>query len=309
MTATPTTQQGSNPGPSLQRFAWASIAAAALTIGLKTLAWHMTGSVGLLSDAIESVVNLAAAIMALWMLWLAERPANERHPHGHTKAEYFSSAFEGFLILWAALSIGYAAIRQLLNPQALEDVGVGLLVSALASGINLLVARWLFKAGKEHRSITLQADAHHLMTDVWTSVGVVIGVALVAATGWAWLDPIIALAVAVNIVRTGLQLMQQSASGLMDAAMPYEDVQRIRTLLDSHATDGITYHALRTRQAGRRSFVSVHLLMPGAWTVQHAHDWAEQIEGQLRTAIPGCHVSTHIEPVEDPRSLTDDDMS
>lgn len=294
------------PVPSLQRYAWVSILAAAVTIGLKMLAWQLTDSVGLLSDALESFVNLGAAFMALWMLWLAERPATERHPHGHTKAEYFSSAFEGFLILWAALSIVYAALERLFNPQGIESVGLGLAVAVSASVVNLMVARWLRRVGEQHRSVTLQADAHHLMTDVWTSVGVVVGVGLVALTGWGWLDSVIALLVGVNIVRTGFLLMRQSASGLMDAAMPEAQIGQIRQVLDRYTGHQITYHALRTRQAGRRSFVSVHLLVPGVWTVQVAHDWAEQIESALHEAVPGCHVTTHIEPVEDPRSLTDD---
>jgi cation diffusion facilitator family transporter len=208
--------------PSLQRYAWISIGAAIATILLKGVAWQLTGSVGLLSDAIESFVNLAGALMALWMLWLAEQPADEDHPHGHGKAEYFSSAFEGFLIVLAAVSIGYTAIERFLNPQPIEAIGIGLMVSVAASVINLLVARLLLRAGREHQSITLEADAHHLMTDVWTSVGVILGVGLVAMSGWNWLDPTIAVLVATNIVWTGWQLMHRSASGLMDAALPPE---------------------------------------------------------------------------------------
>ena len=213
--------------PSLTRYAWLSIAAALATIILKTVAWKMTGSVGLLSDAIESLVNLAGAMMALWMLTLAALPADDDHAYGHGKAEYFSSAFEGFLILLAALSIGYAAINRMMNPQPLEAVGIGLLVSVLASVINFATARTLLIVGKKRNSITLEADAHHLMTDVWTSAGVIAGVGLVALTGWLWLDPAIALLVAANIVWTGYQLMRRSADGLMDISLPPESIQKI----------------------------------------------------------------------------------
>ncbi len=291
--------------PGLQRYAWISIAAAVATILLKGAAWRMTGSVGLLSDALESFVNLAGAMMALWMLARAETPADDDQPHGHGKAEYFSSAFEGFLIVVAAASIGYAAVDRLLHPRPLEAVGAGLVVSVVASAVNFGVARVLLRAGREHRSITLEADAHHLMTDVWTSAGVIVGVGLVALTGWSWLDAAIALAVAVNIVWTGWQLMRRSASGLMDVAMPADQIAAIEATLAAYAAQGIAFHALRTRQAGQQSFVSVHLLVPGGWTVQTAHDWAERIEKDLRTAVPRCHVTTHLEPIEDPVSMAD----
>lgn len=295
--------------PSLQRYAWISIGAAIATILLKGVAWHLTGSVGLLSDAIESFVNLAGALMALWMLSLAEQPADEDHPHGHGKAEYFSSAFEGFLIVLAAVSIAYTAIGRLLNPQPLEAVGVGLAVSVVASVVNLIVARLLLKVGREHQSITLEADAHHLMTDVWTSVGVIFGVGLVVLSGWNWLDPTIALLVAANIVWTGWQLMHRSASGLMDVALPPEQKRLITQVLDRYIERGIAYHALRTRQAGRWSFISVHILVPGQWSVQEAHDWVEQIEKDLMEIIPNCHVTSHLEPIDDPRSMDDQGLN
>ncbi len=294
--------------PSLQRYAWISIGAASATILLKGVAWHLTGSVGLLSDAIESFVNLAGALMALRMLSLAEQPADEDHPHGHGKAEYFSSAFEGFLIVLAAVSIAYAAIGRLMDPQPLDAVGVGLVVSAVASVVNLLVARLLLKAGCEHQSITLEADAHHLMTDVWTSVGVILGVGLVALSGWNWLDPTIALLVAANIVWTGWQLMRRSASGLMDIALPPEQKRLITQVFDRYVEHGIAYHALRTRQSGRRSFISFHALVPGRWTVQEAHDWVERIEGDLRMSIPNCHITAHVEPIDDPCSMDDQSL-
>ena len=291
--------------PSLTRYAWLSIAAALATILLKGVAWRMTGSVGLLSDAIESFVNLAGAIMALWMLTLAALPADDDHAHGHGKAEYFSSAFEGFLILLAAVSIGYTAIERLMNPQPLEAVAAGLLVSVVASVINFATARTLMRVGRTHNSITLEADAHHLMTDVWTSVGVIVGVGLVWLTGWLWLDPAIALLVAANIIWTGWQLMQRSAAGLMDVSLPAEQLAQVDTLLTGYREQGLEFHALRTRQAGRRVFVTLHVLVPGNWTVQHGHDWSERIEADIRNTLPHAHVTTHLEPVEDPVSMVD----
>lgn len=291
--------------PKLKRYAWLSIAAALATIALKTLAWWLTGSVGLLSDALESGVNLAGAVMALAMLTLAAMPPDDNHSHGHGKAEYFASGFEGFLILAAAVGIAVAAVERLLNPQPLAEVGIGLAVSVVASAINLLTARVLMKAGQEHRSITLEADAHHLLTDVWTSVGVIIGVAAVALTGWLWLDPVLALAVAGNIVWTGWQLLRRSASGLMDEALPASQQEAVIAVLERYRAEGIDYHALRTRQAGARGFVTVHILVPGAWSVQRGHDLAERIEDDIRQAIPHVSALTHIEPIEDPASSRD----
>ncbi len=294
--------------PSLLRYAWLSIAAAIATIGLKGIAWWMTGSVGLLSDAIESFVNLAAAVMALWILAVAAAPADDGHAHGHSKAEYFSSAFEGLLIVFAALSIAYAAVDRLINPQALQSVGIGLLVSVVASVINFATARVLLKVGHEQHSIVLEADAHHLMTDVWTSAGVIAGVGLVWLTGWLWLDPVIALCVAANIVWTGWQLMQRSAAGLMDASLPPEQVADIEAVLDRYREQGLDFHALRTRRAGSRAFVTLHVLVPGRWTVQQGHDWSERIERDIRAAMPRAHVLTHLEPIEDPVSMLDQEL-
>lgn len=291
--------------PSLKRYAWLSIAAALATILLKGLAWKLTGSVGLLSDAIESFVNLAGALMALWMITVAERPADDNHAYGHGKAEYFSSAFEGFLILLAAISIGYAAIDRLMNPQPIEAVGIGLLVSVVASVVNFATARVLMGVGRTHNSITLEADAQHLMTDVWTSVGVICGVGLVWLSGWLWLDPVIALLVAANIIWTGWQLLHRSAGGLMDVSLPEADLIAIETTLDGYRRHGLDFHALRTRQAGARSFITLHVLAPGAWTVQRGHDWCELIEADIRRAVPHAHVTTHLEPQEDPVSLVD----
>ena len=296
---------GNMVSPSLKRFAWLSIAAALSTILLKTIAWWLTGSVGLLSDALESGVNLAGALMALAMLTIAAQPPDENHAFGHGKAEYFSSGFEGFLILLAAIGIGVTAIERLLHPQPLEQVGVGLVVSAIASVVNLATARVLLSAGREHRSITLEADAHHLMTDVWTSVGVIVGVGAVALTGWLWLDPVLALLVAANIVWTGWQLIQRSASGLMDEALPPDQHAVVVAVLEQYREQGIDYHALRTRQAGARSFVTVHILVPGEWTVQKGHDLLEELEARVRSVVPHASVLTHLEPLEDPVSSHD----
>lgn len=290
----------------LKRFAWLSIAAALATIALKTLAWWLTGSVGLLSDALESVVNLAGALMALWMLSLAAQPADSDHAYGHSKAEYFSCAFEGLLILLAAVSIGWTAIDRLLHPQPLEQLGIGLAVSVAASGINFWVARILLRAGRQYRSITLEADAHHLMTDVWTSAGVLVGIGAVALSGWNWLDPVVALLVAANIVWTGIQLIRRSADGLMDVALPLEQQEAIEKVFDGFRQQGLDFHALLTRQAGTRVFVSVHVLVPGQWTVQQGHDQAEKIEAAIRAVLPHAHALTHLEPIEDSVSRDDE---
>jgi cation diffusion facilitator family transporter len=290
---------------SLKRYAWLSIGAALATIALKSVAWWLTGSVGLLSDALESLVNLAGALMALAMLSLAEQPEDENHAYGHGKAEYFSSGFEGLLILLAAIAIGVAAVERLLHPQPVEQLGIGLAVSVIASIINFVTARILLTAGHQYRSITLEADAHHLMTDVWTSAGVIVGVGAVGLTGWLWLDPVLALLVAANIVWTGWRLLQRSADGLMDIALPPEQHQTVVMVLDGYRQQGIDYHALRTRQSGARSFVEVHVLVPGAWTVQRGHDLLEKLEADIRMALPHASVFTHLEPLEDPASHND----
>ena len=293
---------------SLKRYAWLSIAAALATIVLKGWAWWITGSVGLLSDALESFVNLAGAMMALAMLTLAAKPADDNHAHGHGKAEYFSSAFEGFFILVAAVAISYTAIERLLNPQPIEAVGLALVISVVASIINLATSRTLMKVGKKYKSITLEADAHHLMTDVWTSAGVIAGVGLVWLTGWLWLDPVIALLVALNILWTGWQLLQRSAAGLMDVSIPEDELQAIDAILDNYRKHGLEFHALRTRQAGTRAFITVHVLVPGAWTIQHGHDWSERIEADIRQMVTHAHITTHLEPMEDPVSLADQEL-
>jgi cation diffusion facilitator family transporter len=289
----------------LTRFAWLSIAAAVLTIALKATAYLLTDSVGLLSDALESLVNLVAALMALAMLTIAARPPDEMHSYGYSKAEYFSSGVEGALILLAAVSIIWTAFPRLVSPQPLEQVRIGLIVSALALAVNLGVAHILLNAGRKYHSITLEADAHHLRTDVLTSVGVIVGIGAVVLTGWERLDPIIAFLVAANIIRTGVQLLRRSTLGLMDTALPVTEQDTVKHVLNDYANQGIQYHALRTRQAGARKFLSVHVLVPGDWTVQRGHELLEQLEADIRTAIPGVHVFTHLEPVDDPTAWQD----
>jgi cation diffusion facilitator family transporter len=290
---------------SLTRFAWLSIAAALVTIGLKLSAYLFTGSVGLLSDALESLVNLMAAIIALVMLTISARPPDEEHAYGHSKAEYFASGAEGTLILVAAVSIIVAAVGRLVEPQPLEQVGLGLTVSVIASLINLVTAQVLLRAGRRYNSITLEADARHLLTDVWTSVGVVLGIGAVALTGWQRLDPIIALLVAANIIWSGVSLVRRSALGLMDTALPTEEQAAIKQILDRYREQGVQFHALRTRSAAARRFVSVHVLVPGTWTVQQGHNLLEQIEADLRSQFEHITVFTHLEPLEDSVSWQD----
>lgn len=287
-------------------FAWLSITAAVVTIALKTAAYFITGSVGLLSDAIESVVNLVGGIMALAMLTIAARPADEDHAYGHGKAEYFSSGVEGSLILVAAISIAVAAIVRLVTPKPLQELGVGLAVSVAASVVNLVVALVILRAGRKHNSITLESNAHHLLTDVWTSVGVLVGVGAVALTGWQRLDPIVALLVAANIVWTGVGIVRRSIGGLMDMALGAADVTTVRAVLDGYMVGGVQFHALRTRQAGARKFVSVHVLVPGEWTVQRGHELVERIEADIRRALPDAVAFTHLESLDDPASWEDE---
>lgn len=290
----------------LTRFAWLSIGAAVATIALKGGAYLLTGSVGLFSDAIESLVNLAGASMALLMLTIAARPADESHDFGHSKAEYFASITEGLLILAVAIGIISAAIDRLRHPRELEQLGLGLAVSIAASTINYIVARILMNQGRMRISITLEADAQHLMTDVWTSAGVIIGVALAGLTGWTILDPVVAIAVAINIVWTGLHLVRRSVSGLMDATLPTKEKNTIENVMKKYREKGVNFHALRTRQAAARRFVSVHILVPGNWTVHDAHHVAEDFESNVREVLGGpVTVFTHLEPVEDELSMQD----
>jgi len=291
---------------SRERYAWLSIAAALATITLKTLAWWLTGSVGLLSDALESFVNLAAALLALSMLRLAAAPPDAQHPHGFSKAEYFAAGIEGALIVVAAVAIIAAAIPRLLAPRALETPLLGLTLTVAATAINLACALLLIRVGRTEHSIALEADGRHLLTDVWTSVGVIVGVGLVAATGWLILDPLVALAVAVQIIWTGIGLMRRSAAGLLDAAIASDEQQEIGKLFTEYsARYGVSFHALRTRQAGARRFITFHLLVPDAWTVERAHHLSEEIEARIRSLVPNASLLTHIEPISDPASYED----
>ncbi len=291
-------------GPPLTRLLLLSVAAAVATMALKALAWRLTGSVGFLSDALESVVNLVAALVAILALRWATSPPDEEHLFGHEKAEYFSAGFEGGLILLAAGSIAWAAIGRLFNPESLDYVAAGALLSGLASVVNLGVGVFLIRSGRRERSIILEADGRHLMTDVWTSVAVIAGVLLVAATGLSWLDPVIALVVAANIVLMGISLLRRAGAGLMDRALPATEQEALLDALEPYRRSGALLHSIQTRQAGRRSFVSLHLLVPGEWTVRRGHDLSERLEEDVRRALPGSAVMTHIEPLESARDAS-----
>jgi cation diffusion facilitator family transporter len=292
---------------SLRKFIYLSIAAAVATISIKFAAYFLTNSVGLLSDALESCVNLVAALVALIMINLAEKPPDERHEFGHNKAEYFSSAIEGGLIVLAAVSIIWSAVPRLIHPKPLENIGAGVLVAAGASAINFAVAMILIRNGKKNNSITLEADGKHLMTDVLTSGGVLVGIGLVRLTGWLILDGIVAIGVAINIIWTGYQLLKRSALGLLDTALSESETNKIIQILEKYKQQKIVYHSLMTRQAGRRKFISVQLLVPGKWDIHQGHIIAEKVEGQIRMLFPDSPttVFTHLEPVEDPESMLD----
>ncbi|HEX2183497.1 MAG TPA: cation diffusion facilitator family transporter [Rubrobacteraceae bacterium] len=303
-----TAKESAELAGSARRYAVLSIVAAVITIGLKLWAYLLTGSVGLFSDAAESVVNLVAAIAALWALIYAARPPDEEHAFGHNKAEYFSSGLESALILIAAIWIGLAAWDRLIDPQPLQNVGLGLGITVLASAINGGAALVILRAGRRLRSITLQADAHHLLTDVWTSLGVVAGIVTVQLTGWLVLDPLIALLVTANILWTGVRLLRDTAQGLLDRALPPGDREAITKVLARYEKRGIRFHALRTRASGPRRFISMHVLVPGEWTVQKGHDLSEQIERELAAVLPQSTFFIHIEPSEDPASFADQSL-
>lgn len=309
----------STPQKSLAAYGWLSFAAAIVTIALKTYAWWLTDSVGLLSDALESLINLVAAIIMIAVLSVSSRPPDDDHAYGHEKIEYFSSGAEGIMILLAAFSIGITAWERLWHPQPLQALDIGIAISIAASVVNLVVAQILIRVGKRRHSITLEADGKHLMTDVWTTVGILLGIGLIAAADyfqvsrdwalqlglqdWVILDPIIAILVAINIVWAGIHLLQRTASGLLDAALPNEEQAAIIEILEQFVvSDRITYHALRTRYAGARRFMSVHILVPGSWTVQQGHDLVETIELQLMTLFDHLDIDTHLEPIEDQAS-------
>ncbi len=291
--------------PGILRYAALSVLAALVTIALKGSAYLLTGSIGLLADALESLVNLVAAVVALFAISVAARPADADHAYGHTKAEYFSSWFEGVLILIAAVSIIVTAGQRLFDPQPIHDPARGLVVSGVATVVNLGVALVLLRAGRRHESIALEADGQHLISDVWTSAGVIVGVGASALTGWHRLDAIVAIVVAAYVLRFGVVLLRRSMLGLLDTALPEEVRTKITDILEARAADGVQFHALRTRQAGTRRFISFHILVPGQWSVQKGHDLLEEIEEQVRAAVPNSSIDTHLEPIEDPVSWND----
>lgn len=292
--------------PDLRKYAWLAIGTAVLTVLLKAGAWAITGSVGLLSDAAESMVNLVAAIVALVTLTIAARPADHNHHFGHGKAEYFSAALEGIMVFVAAASIIYLGIERLLNPRPLESLGIGLAISMAAAVLNGVVGRILIRAGTRYRSITLRADGKHLMTDVYTSVGVVVGLGLAWLTGWNWMDPVVAILVGVNILFTGYRLITESTAGLMDISLSPEDNARIHAILDAHTEQGrIEFHAVRTRESGARQFMEMHMLVPGDWSVQRGHDAMEDLIEEIVAEFPAMRVTGHLEPISDPRSYED----
>ena len=290
----------------LAKWAYLSIAAAVATIALKSAAYFLTGSVGLLSDALESVVNLVAAVLALVALTVAARPADDTHHYGHGKAEYFSAGAEGVMIFVAAILIIVSAVQRLIHPQPLEELGIGLAITLVATAINGVVGLMVLRAGRAHRSITLVADGKHLLTDVWTSAGGIVGVGLVAITGWVPLDSLVAIGVAINILWTGYGLVHHALDGLMDHALPKAEVESVkgvlRTIAAEHPGGDLEFHALQTREAGRERFVSMHVLVPGDWTVTQGHDLLEHVEEAVIAVLPDAHVHTHLEPREDPRS-------
>jgi len=289
----------------LVRFAYLSLGASIITMAIKFVAFVVTDSVGLLSDVLESLVNLLGALIALSMLIVAAKPADEKHAYGHSKTEYFSSGIEGLLIIIAALGIIGTALKRLIHPVELKYLERGILFSLTATLINLVVALILLRVGKQYQSITLEANGRHLLSDVWTTGGVIVGVSIVSFTGWSRIDPLIAAVLAANILLSGIKLVRRSVAGFMDEALPLDDQKRIREILDTHRHGGVDFHALRTRQAGARKFISFHVLTPGDWTVQHGHELLECIEADIRKAIPNASIFTHLESSSDPTSWDD----
>ena len=301
-----TTSTMSNTPVNLTKFAWMSIVVSIVVFGMKIAAWWATGSVGLLSDALESTVNIFAAVIALFALRTAMKPADAMHHFGRGKAEYFSASIEGFMILLAALIIVYTAIERIISPRPLEQIGWGLTISTIAALINGGTALILLRAGKLHRSPVLVADGKHLLTDVWTSVGVIVGVGLVVVTGWDRLDGVVAMAVGLNIIVTGINLLRSSTAGLMDKALSDDVPLKIVQVLTKYESDEVKFHALQTREAGRQRFVSMHVLVPGAWTIQKGHDLSENLEADIIAVLPDAIITTHVEPLEDERSWADE---
>ena len=298
-----TVSSGPTEAGSAHRYAYLSIAAALATIALKTTAWSLTGSVGLLSDAVESLVNLLAAGVALWALRVSVKPPDAEHAFGHSKAEYLASAFEGIAILGAAVAIAMAAWARIAEPRELTEVWLGVGVSIVAAAVNGGVAMVLLRAGRRLGSITLRADANHLLTDVWTSGGVLLGGVLVKLTGWLVLDPIVALVVATNIVWMAGRILIETANGLLDPTIPAKEREELDALLSRYRTAGVDVREVRTRTAGPMRFVDMHVLVPGGWTVQQGHDLCDRIEADVRTILPRASVLTHLEPIEDPASF------
>ena len=306
MATDPPAAGSANTTRSARYYAGLSVATALVTLALKSGAAWLTGSVGLFSDALEGLVNLFAAILAFVVLSYAHDDPDPEHNFGHEKAEFFSSGTEGALIFVAAGAIIWTAIPRFFAPQPLEQLGLGLAIAAVAAAANGACAWFMLRGAREHRSITLEADAHHLLTDVWTTGGVIAGVLLAAATGWLRLDAIIAIAVAIHILWTGASLMRRSFHGLMDQAVPEAERAEIAGILDVLRTRGCDYHELRTRSAGARSFVDVHILVPGSMSVQDGHNLVEGLEKEVRLRLPHVEMLTHLEPIEDPRSWTDE---
>jgi cation diffusion facilitator family transporter len=287
----------------LIRYLFVSLAAAVATIALKSAAAMITGSVGLLSDALEAGVNLVAAVVALFALRAADLPADANHNFGHGKAEYLSAAVEGGMIFVAATAIVWTSVERLVHPVPLDQPGIGLVLATVAGAINLAVGLALVRVGRRHRSITLVADGHHLLTDVWTTAGVLVGVTAVALTGWDRLDPVIALVVGANILRTGYRLLRRSVVGLLDAALPPDEAAAVNRVIDRYRREHpVDFHALRTRESGRQRFVYVHLLVPDHWTVKAGHDLAEALEADIERELPGTVTFVHLEPRGDPTS-------
>jgi cation diffusion facilitator family transporter len=290
---------------SLAPFAWFSIIASILTIIIKWAAYQVTGSVGFLSDAMESLINLAAGVVALIMLTIAAHPPDKEHPFGHDKAEYFSSLIEGVLIVMAAIGIVYTAVNRIYHPRLLEELNIGMALSILATLINFVTSRILMHHGRKNNSITLEADAHHLMTDVWTTIGIITGIVLVKFTGWQLLDPLMAIGVALSIIYTGAKLIVRSADGLMDSKLTEKELIIIRKILDRHKEQGIDYHALYTRQSSSKSFITFHLLVPGDLTIYKSHEVSKVIEKEIAAELPNSSVFIHLEPINDPDSFDD----
>ncbi|MAT60112.1 MAG: cation-efflux pump [Micrococcales bacterium] len=289
----------------LSKYGFLSLGVGVVVLTMKLVAWQVTGSVGLLSDALESLVNIAAAIVAIFALRTASRPPDQRHQFGHGKAEYFSGLVEGGMICVAATLIIISATERLFDPQPLEEIGLGLAIAIMASGLNALTAVVLLRVGRRENSLALTADAHHLFTDLWTTGGVVLGVVVVSFSGWNILDPLIAMAVAVNIVVVGVRLLRASSAGLMDSALPGEQVQVLRDILSHYQSEDVVVHGLQTRRAGRQAFVSMHVLVPGSWDVMAGHDLCHRMEEEIQDSISGVEVTTHLEPLEDPRAWND----